>query len=208
MGNGPLVLCDTCPSVGLMPTVSTSSRVSVARTFAAMLLRDLPDRWKHSTGVARTAQSIAATVDRADRELLVVVAWLHDIGYSDAVHDTGFHPLDGAAYLRRHGWPDRVCGLVAHHSGAVFIARAAGLHEALDRYPCEQSPVSDALTYADQTTGPQGQPMALDERMRERLARRGPDSLQARVRHQREPHLHAVAGRVEQRLSRLHQTSG
>ena len=31
---------------------------------------------------------------------MTAAAWLHDIGYAPAVDDTGFHPLDGARYLR------------------------------------------------------------------------------------------------------------
>jgi hypothetical protein len=115
----------------------------------------------------------------ADWDLLVVAAWLHDIGYSQPVQVTGFHPLDGAAYLCRHGWPGRICDLVAHHSGARFVARARHLNAALADYRCEQSPVSDALTYIDQTTSPQGQPVTVDERIAETLARRGPDSCSA-----------------------------
>jgi hypothetical protein len=184
-----------------MGITATNSRVNVARAVAEVLLRDLPERWGHSSGVARRATELAVTVDPGERELLVVAAWLHDIGYSVALHDTGFHPLDGAAYLHQHGWPQRICGLVAHHSGALFIARAQNLDDALNRYPCEQSPVSDALTYADQTTGPQGRPMTVDQRAADMLARRGPDSVHAQVHHLREPHIRAVATRVEQRLS-------
>ena len=152
-------------------------------------------------GVAAKAAQVAVTVDAVDRELLVAAAWLHDVGYSAELHATGFHPLDGARYLWRHGWPGRVCGLVAYHSGAVFVARARGLGAALRRYPREQSPVSEALTYADQTVGPGGQSMTFDERVAEMLARRGPDSVQARAKDPREPHLRAIAARVERRLS-------
>jgi putative nucleotidyltransferase with HDIG domain len=182
-------------------TTAIRSRVDAARTLTEILLRDLPDRWAHSAGVADRAEQLAVTVAPTDQETLVAAAWLHDIGYSDRLHDTGFHPLDGATYLRRHGWPTRICGLVAHHSGALFVARAHGLDTELGRFPRELSPVSDALTYADQTVGPGGRPMTLDERMSEMLARRGPDSLQAQVHHLREPHLRATAQRVERRLS-------
>jgi hypothetical protein len=184
-----------------MGTLMTSPRVNVARTVAQMLLRDLPDRWAHSAGVADKAAQLAVTVDPAEQELLVVAAWLHDIGYSHALDHTGFHPLDGATYLHQHGWPMPVCGLVAHHSGAIFIARARHLDAALGRFPYEHSPASDALTYADQTTGPDGRPMTIDERVTEMLTRRGPDSIHARVNHQREPYLRAIATRVEQRLA-------
>jgi putative nucleotidyltransferase with HDIG domain len=201
LGGRPLAAASAGHNVGNMGTTAISTRINVARTVAGMLLRDLPERWAHSAGVAAEAARVAVTIDPADRELLVVAAWLHDIGYSPELHYTGFHPLDGATYLWQHGWPKRICGLVAHHSGAVFVARAHGLDTALDRYPCEQSPIADALTYADQTVGPGGQPMTLDERMAEMLARRGPDSPQARAHPQREPYLRAAAARVEHRLS-------
>jgi putative nucleotidyltransferase with HDIG domain len=168
---------------------------------AEMLVGGLKDRWQHTIGVARRAEELSVTVTPAERETLIAAAWLHDIGYSPSLRATGFHPLDGAAYLQQHGWPDRVCALVAHHSGARFMARALGLDHALARYPYEQSPVSDALTYADQTTGPQGQPMSFDERIAEMLARHGDDSVRAKIHHLREPHLRAIAERVQQRLS-------
>lgn len=139
-------------------------------------------------------------VDPSQHDTLLVAAWLHDIGYSPAVTKTGFHPLDGAVYLDHHGWPGRIAALVAHHSGADFLARAHGLQAALDRYPSERSPIADTLTYADQTTGPSGQRLPIRARMAEMLARHGPESAQAQVHHLREPHLLAVAQRVRQRL--------
>jgi putative nucleotidyltransferase with HDIG domain len=183
-----------------MGSTIASARVDVARSVAQLLLAGLADRWAHTTAVARRADELVDTLDPDEREVLLAAAWLHDIGYSEAVAATGFHPLDGATYLDENGWPQRVCGLVAHHSGAIFLARVRDLHHELDRFPHEQSPVSDALTYADQTVGPQGQPMTLDQRMAEMLARRGPDSAHAQVHGVRERHLRAVAHRVEQRL--------
>jgi len=181
--------------------------VSRARMVAHTLLVDREDRWSHTTGVAHRAQHLAATVDPADRHLLVAAAWLHDIGYSPTVitdphcAGTGFHPLDGATYLQHHGWTARICGLVAHHSAARFLAAPLGLDTALSIFPDEQSPLSDALTYADQTTGPHGEPLPIQERIAGMLARHGPDSIQARVHHAREPHLLTAATRVEHRLA-------
>src|SRR4051812_13529235 len=89
-----------------------------ARDLARHLLADLPSRWRHTVGVADRAAELADLLGAdADRQLVIAAAWLHDIGYAGPVLDTGFHPLDGAAYLDRHGWPARVAGLVAHHSG-------------------------------------------------------------------------------------------
>jgi hypothetical protein len=42
-----------------------------------------------------------------------------------------------------------------------------GLVEALAAFPVEDGPVMDALTFADMTTGPAGQPMTLNQRIEE-----------------------------------------
>jgi putative nucleotidyltransferase with HDIG domain len=175
-------------------------RVHEARDVAQAVLRGLPSRWRHTVGVARRAEELAATLDADDGEQLVAAAWLHDIGYAGDLVDTGFHSLDGARFLDRHRWPSRISALVAHHSGAVFVATARGLDHELRRYPREESSVSDALTYADQTTGPNGERMAVARRMADMLRRHGPESPSACVHHVRGPYLLAVAERVERRL--------
>jgi putative nucleotidyltransferase with HDIG domain len=181
----------------------TAERLELAPAYAEYLLDQLPDRWRHTVAVASRAGQLAVTVDPVDRWVLVAAAWLHDIGYSALARDTGFHPLDGAAFLEQNGWPDRVAGLVAYHSGADFLAGAHGLTEQLARFSHERSAVADALTYADQTTGPHGEPMAINDRRAEALARHGPGSAQIQVRCAREPFLLATGRRVEARLSVL-----
>jgi hypothetical protein len=78
--------------------------------------------------------------------------------------------------LAATGWPPRIAALVAHHSGARYAAEARVLAEQLQAFRCEQSPVSDALIYADQTVGPNGLSMNLEQRLADMLERHGPDS--------------------------------
>jgi putative nucleotidyltransferase with HDIG domain len=184
-----------------MATLATT-QIDAARVVTRDLLSELPTRWRHTAAVAARAAELSTTVEAPDRDLLIAAAWLHDIGYSPALHETGFHALDGARYLERHGWPRRVCGLVAHHSGAWFVARALGLQAELGRFTHELSAVSDALAYADQTVGPSGQRLPIRQRMTEAVGRHGSGSAQARVHGPRRAHLLAVANRVEQRLLR------
>ncbi|WP_447007786.1 HD domain-containing protein [Saccharothrix isguenensis] len=172
-----------------------------ARDLAASLLGSMGDRWRHTSAVAARAADLAVTVVEADRDLLVAAAWLHDIGYAEPVVDTGFHPLDGARYLDRVGWPRRIAALVAHHSGARFVAEVLGAGRALDVYGQETGPVADALTYADQTVDNVGRRVSVRRRLADVLERHGPDSPNARVHHLRQPHLLAVAERVEARLA-------
>jgi hypothetical protein len=179
----------------------TRVTVTRARDLAEVLLRERPDRWTHTMGVAACAAQITTAVETADRDLLLAAVWLHDVGYSPTLAHSGFHPLDAAWHLKREGWPRRLVGLVAHHSGALFVARELRLDHVLQGFPHEQSAVSDALVYADQTTGPTGRPCTVEQRMTEMLTRHGPASAQARVHPVRGPHLLAAVARVEQRLA-------
>ncbi|MGX6602148.1 HDIG domain-containing metalloprotein [Micromonosporaceae bacterium Da 78-11] len=173
-----------------------------ARDLAQRLLLETPERWRHTIGVARRAEAVADTAgSHADVEVLLTAAWLHDIGYAAALHDTGFHPLDGARHLQTTRWPSRIVGLVAHHSAALHVAQVRGLAEELARFPREDSPISDALIYADQTIGPNERVMGLEQRLTDMLQRHGPDSPNAAAHAQRAPLLRAAVRRVEQRLA-------
>lgn len=180
--------------------VVTPLRADAARDLASELLAGLPERWAHTAGVARRAEEVAATIGDDDADLLVAAAWLHDIGYADTVRDSGFHPFDGGRYLLRKRWPDRLGALVAHHSGAHFVAEVRGLPPT--EFPREVSPLADALTYADQTIGPHGRTMSVPDRIADMLSRHGPDSPNALAHPRRGPFLLAVAHRVEARLPR------
>jgi len=175
-----------------------------ARDLAQILLAGLPQRWRHTIRVAQRAEAVSITLATPDEaDTLVSAAWLHDIGYASAVHASGFHPLDGARYLAAHGWPRQLAGLVAHHSGAEFIAAVRGLAGELSGFPDGPRPVADALAYADQTIGPDGQSMTLDQRFTEMLQRHGPDSPNAAAHPRRERRLRDAVRRVDQRLARL-----
>ncbi|MFI9011394.1 HD domain-containing protein [Actinosynnema sp. NPDC053489] len=172
-----------------------------AHDLAASLLGSTGDRWRHTAAVAARAAELSTTVTTGDRDLLVAAAWLHDIGYAPPVVDTGFHPLDGARHLDRLGWPRRIAALVAHHSGARFVATVLGLDVPLAAYPRETGPVADALTHADQTVDSRGRRVSIRDRLADMLDRHGPDSPNAKAHHLREPHLLAVARRVEARAA-------
>jgi hypothetical protein len=144
-----------------------------AETARSALAEALPGRWRHVRAVAAKARGLAPLFD-ADGGILVAAAWLHDVGYSPAAAASAFHPLDGALYLRAQSAPERLCALVAHHSGAVHEARERHLVEELAGFVDEHSPLRDALWWCDMTTGPSGQDMTVDARLAEILQRYGP----------------------------------
>lgn len=134
----------------------------------------LPRRWAHSQGVAMQARSLAPILGD-DAELLEAAAWLHDIGYAPDLIDTGFHPLDGARYLRDvQDASPTLCRLVANHTGALIEADERGLADALSaEFPAASPFLADALTCCDMTTGPDGRPVSVDERLADIRARYG-----------------------------------
>ncbi|MGW0084455.1 HD domain-containing protein [Streptomyces sp. NPDC003393] len=172
-----------------------------AAELAESLLPPLGNRWLHTQAVAERAREASAAVSEEDRDLLVAAAWLHDIGYAPELRETGFHPVDGARHLERLGAPARLVRLVAHHSGAIYEAEQRGLTAELAEYEREDSPVLDALIYADMTTGPAGQSFDFDARMDEILERYEPGSVVHTAITKARPYLGAAVERTRARLS-------
>lgn len=162
----------------------------------------LPQRWRHVDGVARNASRLAAALFAgADAEALMAAAWVHDVGYAPDICDTGFHPLDGAVWLRQAGFDDRVTALVAYHTCADIEAEERGFAEGLQIFPREVSLVADALLYADMTSGPDGQEFAVSARLDEIVSRYGEGHGVARFIRRARPVILEAAGRVEAQLA-------
>jgi hypothetical protein len=147
------------------------------------LLKGLtPRRQVHSKAVGRKAASLATLVQAHLRADLVIAATLHDIGYG---HPTsGFHPIDGARLLADQGFSKVVCHLVAHHSASSLEAEERSLdldifrefgipRDATDSAGIERAHA--VLWWADLTTSPDGEDVAVDDRLNEICARYGPN---------------------------------
>ncbi|MEU9518100.1 HD domain-containing protein [Streptomyces sp. NPDC048224] len=174
-----------------------------AYTLSESLLSDpLPRRWSHSLGVAKRARSLSPILG-SDAELLEAAAVLHDIGYSPAIAATGFHPLDGARFLRaQEGADERVVRLVAHHSCALLEAEERGLRQELEsEFELERPDLVDALLYCDMTTTPDGTQTTPSERLDEIVQRYGPDTIVGRFIQRAAPEIHAASKRVGDRMA-------
>jgi putative nucleotidyltransferase with HDIG domain len=179
--------------------LSDAEQIARARLQAA-----LPQRWSHVEAVARKAARLAQmTFAGADAEALQAAAWLHDVGYAPDIRDTGFHPLDGAVWLRKAGFEERVCGLVAYHTCADIEAEERGFSDQLRAFSREQSLVADALLYADMRSGPDGQDFSVPARLDEIVARYGENHGVARFIRRARPVILEAARRVEARLAPL-----
>jgi putative nucleotidyltransferase with HDIG domain len=194
--------------LGTLYAQRVPSLVDQARTLAeACLAAELPRRWVHVRAVAAKAEGIALVLADNDRPVLVSAAWLHDIGYASGIASTGFHPLDGARFLRQQGFDDRVTELVAHHSCAVVEAEEREMYgELAAEFHREYSPTADALWYCDMTTGPDGQDFDVLERLDEIRNRYGPDHVVTRFINRAELDIVDAVRRTEERLNALTQS--
>lgn len=185
-------------------------RADDAAGIAHELLADaLPRRWAHSQGVATRARGIACVLgDRA--ELLEAAAWLHDIGYAPSIAHSGFHPLDGARFLRDvEGADDVLCRLVAHHSGASAEAEERGLRAELEaEFAIPPGELLEALVYCDMTTDPDGQPTTVEARLEEVGKRYGPDHVVMRAITRSTPSLIEMTRATARQLERFSRDGG
>jgi HD domain len=160
----------------------------------------LPRRWAHVQGVSERARAVAPLFTIEDASLLVAAALLHDVGYAPDIAYTGFHPLDGARYLREVGASVRLCGLVAHHTCAYREAELRGLSAELTEWVDEETPLRDALWWADMTTTPDGEVTDVESRIAEIQERYGPEDVVTFFIRQARPELVAAVRRTEGRL--------
>ena len=173
-----------------------------ARALTTSLLRGRPDRLAHSLRAGLQARRVLAAVPAQDADLLVSAALLHDIGYASALRQTGIHAIDGATFLVMLGAPYRLAALVAHHSESRLLAEPAGVLAALSRFRRAEGPVTDALAYADMTSGPTGARMSVPDRLADIAARHAhEDPVMLAARLARVPRLLAAAQRVQLRLT-------
>lgn len=182
--------------------IDTANQLKLAEWAAGdsqRLLRTEPvGRQLHTRTIGRKAASLARQLGR-DGGVLTAAAYMHDIGYSCQLRRTGFHPLDGALYLRDCGH-NRLAGLVAHHSASRYAADLLGWTERLRLFPWENSLLTDALTYCDMTTDLNGQEVSLDERLKRVTDRYGRGHPVVQALDRAEPSLRASVSRVEQCL--------
>ncbi|MEU5402813.1 HD domain-containing protein [Streptomyces sp. NPDC005963] len=169
----------------------------------AELSGPLPRRWAHSQGVAARAVALRHILG-TETDLLAAAAIVHDVGYAPRLAVTGFHPLDGARFLRNErGADERLVRLVANHSFALLEAEERGLRKTLEtEFPLLKEPLLvDALVYCDMTTTPHGEQTTAQERVAEILSRYGMDSLVGRFIRRAAPEIFAAAARVEAALA-------
>lgn len=173
--------------------------VDWARAAIAHHLETLPQRRRHVQATARLADAVAAAYP-GHKDRLVAGLLLHDIGYAPELAKTGFHPLDGARFVRDQGYPD-LAALVAHHTGARYEATLRGMEALEEEFPYRATGLGAAMTYCDLTTSPTGERIRLHARVAEIQRRYGRDHLTARAIVACLPEFELIVKQVERRLA-------
>ena len=163
----------------------------------------LPRRWAHVQGVASRAVEVTSSLGCLLADEIVAAAWLHDVGYADTVTLSGFHPVDGALFARREGFPELVVSLIAFHTGAGEEASQRGLSMALAEFTPPALDLLDVVTFCDLTTSVDGALTDAHRRISEILERYEPTDPVHRAVSASAPGLLAAVARVESRLAAI-----
>jgi hypothetical protein len=146
--------------------------------------------------VLRQADVVSVGLVALNREVLAAAAILHDVGYAPEVVRTGFHPLDGALYLKALGVDRQVVSLVAHHTCADVEAELRGLGDELRAFPEGSIDLGERLIFCDMTTSPDGHVVGVQQRLAEIVDRYGEASMVGRFVAAAGPQLRKVTARV------------
>ncbi len=139
-------------------------------------------RLAHMRQACNTAKRLVCQMDYdANTSAKIVTAALfHDVGYSEKLKKTGFHPLDGAAYLAHCGAPeDLISAVLWHSSTPVEIESLPEIKEIYDNFPGPRydCPIHKAVAYCDFRTSPLGESYSFGQRIVELEGRFGMDSV-------------------------------
>jgi len=175
---------------------------SAAATLAVRLLHGLERRLDHSAAVAAQIDRVTGLVESEWRRPVKDAAWLHDVGYSPDLALTGFHPLDGARWLRDHRWSTETCRLVAWHTEPLEEARLYGLdNELAAEFERPPRRAGAALAWADLTSSPSGERWDPQRRLADILDRYPPGSRVNEATRASLPALWAAVREIEDLLS-------
>lgn len=160
-----------------------------------------PARLAHVLTVAKqvraTAQQLAGSTGEPDVDVAYRSALLHDIGYAEALHDTGFHPIDGARYLQRQGYAD-IADFIICHSNSPEQALLRGL----PAISVSRHIIADLITYWDVQVTQGGKLVTYAERMQDIRNRHGEDSPVWKAHTQAEPRIQVIMEHVNSLISR------
>ncbi len=151
-------------------------------TFAATFFPEGSPRLAHMRRAAHMAERIArqCRLEAPEHEKLVTAALFHDVGYSEELKRTGFHPLDGAVFLAHYGADNEVIESVLWHSSTVhditYKPEIEAIYRKLTPRP-ENSFLLRAVSLCDFRASPRGEAFSFRQRIHELEQRFGTGSI-------------------------------
>lgn len=192
---------------GLIDTVSQSLLVNfrdpvATEEFIARFFTHDPKRLSHIQVIARNVRESALRLMKSgvapnlDPDLAYCAALLHDVGYLDEIRLTGFHPRDGAEFLRRSGFSD-LADLIEGHSCSPEEARLLNQPTPV----LSDHPIAQLISYWDMRVKQGGEVVTYAARLDDILARYGAESLVGRANLDARPRLERLFAQVEELLA-------
>ena len=125
---------------------------------------------------------------KKDTEELLELAKLHDIGYSEKVKDTGFHPYDGYKYISGFVSDDILNGVLLHTNARELSeyctdSKIRNFYKLMGRrfLLTRRMFFIEAITYCDITTDSKGNKVTISKRLEEINQRYGEEDYRAKV---------------------------
>ena len=139
------------------------------------------DRYKHIKGVAAQMRALVLQLDvnQDDKDKLMKIAYLHDIGYSKRVKNRGHHALDGAIFALEKGFSEDVALAIMFHTSAFgeikyinkYITDIYNRAKKIFDKNEKAKYFTELITYCDLQTLPDGTPTSTSRRIFKILAK-------------------------------------
>lgn len=139
-------------------------------------------RLAHMRQASKTARRLVSQMnyDSETAQKIVTAALFHDVGYSEKLNKTGFHPLDGAVYLAHCNAPeDMIMAVLWHSSTPIEIENMPEMKRIYSQFPAPNydCPIHKTVAYCDFRTSPVGESYSFGQRIVELENRFGMDSV-------------------------------
>lgn len=151
-----------------------NNKIRIDAKFISNYLAVSLNRFKHIEGVVSKMSYILARISNIrakTKEKLINIAYLHDIGYSEKLTKSGFHPLDGAIFAIENGFDDIIVKSVLFHTGAAGEAALRGgyiaeTYKNINKLLCEEDMFwIGMISYCDLHTDSIGRHITLEKRI-------------------------------------------
>jgi hypothetical protein len=157
-----------------------------------------PRRVLHIMEIARRVRQSGKLLgfSETDLDLSECAALLHDIGYWQPIATTGFHPVDGANFLKEQG-QEILADLIIGHSCSPEEGKLMGF----DGIEQSKTLIGKLITYWDVQVKQGGEVVSYKERFEDIINRYGVDSIVGRANILAKPRIEAIVNEIDQLLA-------